>query len=134
MNRLLVEASDFTPKLDFDAEKHVFLLEGVSRPENVINFYQQAVDWLKLYESEVIGKIENKYSINKITIQFKLQYFNSASAKSLLQILQSIKSFEKYGMNVVVDFYYDEGDEQMREDGEELAEAIEMEFNYHEVI
>jgi hypothetical protein len=133
MRTLDIKETDFTPELNFSAANHTLKFKGVSRPENVLGFYSQALEWLEEYEYMVLDKLESKYAILTIKIEFRLQYFNSASAKAILQMLQKIKTFDKYGPEIQVDFYYDEGDEQMLEDGEELADAVDMEFNFHEV-
>ena len=38
------------------------------------------------------------------------------------------------GINIKIDWFYEEGDDKMMEDGEDLAEAIELKFNYIESV
>jgi len=131
MEPLFIEAGEFTPEISFDSNSNIFEISGVSRPENVMGFYQPAFSWLQEYENEVLGEgLDYKYRVNSLKLIIKLSYFNSASSKAILQILDLIRKFHLKGVNVEIDFYYDEGDEQMREDGEDLSEAIEIPFNY----
>jgi hypothetical protein len=48
-------------------------------------------------------------------------------------ILEILKGIKKLGFGLTINWLYDEGDDQMREDGEELSEAIELMFNLVEV-
>ena len=130
MEPLIIEETEFTPRVSLDPEKHIFEFEGISRPEDVMDFYNPILKWLIKYDDDVLSHSDAKYNINEIRIIVKLSYFNSASSKSLLQILEVFQKIYVKGFNVNIDFYYDEGDDQMREDGEDLADAVDMQFNF----
>lgn len=133
MENLKIAATDFTPEVDFNFDSCSFCLSGVSRPENVSDFYNQIIDWLSDLEDH-FSKISPAGSgLNKIWMEFRLTYFNSASSKLIIDILNHLKQFKTYGIDLEVSWYYDEGDEQMRDDGEELAEACDLEFYYYEL-
>jgi hypothetical protein len=121
-------SSDFTPKAELSNLTGLFELSGVSRPENVSAFYNQLIDWLKAFEQECLQT--GQWSGREITVNFKLTYCNSASSKYIYQMLEIIKAWKKYGIPTVVNWYYDESDDMMRDDGQDLAEALEYEFNY----
>ncbi len=44
-----------------------------------------------------------------------------------------MKNLNDKGINITIDWYYEEGDEKMMEDGEDLAAAVELEFNFIEM-
>ena len=48
-------------------------------------------------------------------------------------MLRHIKNLMNHGIEIKIDWYYEEGDEKMMEDGEDLAEAVDLEFNYIEM-
>lgn len=130
MDGLQIEKTDFTPYVYFNPVLNEFTIEGVSRPENVTQFYTGVNDWIAEYESQlyknhVLGG--KKFNLHII---FKFSYFNSASAKMIFQFLESLRRIRMMGYTIEVDWYYDEGDDQMLEDGEELSEAIEIQFNF----
>lgn len=131
MNALLIPQAEFTPLVHFNPENRLFILKGISRPENVLRFYGNILEWLKEYEELSLSNRTEQDEPIAIKVEFRLNYFNSSSAKSILQLLEMLKSFGNYKVEISIDFYYDEGDEQMRDDGEELSEAVEMPFNYH---
>ena len=68
----------------------------------------------------------------KLIFEFKLSYFNSASAKFILDILLYINKISGLGVNVGINWYYEEGDDDMHDVGEELAEMVDFDFEYIE--
>jgi hypothetical protein len=133
MENLKIAATDFTPEVDFNIDSFTFCLSGVSRPENVRDFYSQIIDWLADLGNHFSKISPADSGLNKIWMEFRLAYFNSASSKLIIEILNHLKKFKTYGMDLEISWYYDEGDEQMRDDGEELAEACDLEFYYYEL-
>lgn len=132
MDILQISKTEFTPDVTFNQVTNEFLFEGVSRPENVAEFYSQIIDWVANYESllyknHVLGG--KKYEVRII---FKFSYINSASAKMLYQFLESIRRINMMGYPISIDWHFEQDDDQMREDGEELSEAIDIPFNFFE--
>lgn len=131
MNRFFLEGTEFTPEIIFDIDTRKFSFKGVSRPEDVVKFFQPAMNWLKELDQEIATHGNIKYVIPSIHIEFCLSYFNSSSSKMLLQLLQYIKKIQAKGIEIVVDWYYDQSDEQMYEDGMDLSDSVDIPFNYH---
>ena len=126
MKRLIKSATDYTPAIDLNPANLTMLFSGVSRPENVGLFYQEIIDWvLELAEEYEKGMPET------LKLIFKLEYCNSASQKYFLIMLENLIEIKKQGLNLVVDWFFDEGDEKMREDGEDISDAIGIKFNFH---
>lgn len=124
MKRLIVSATDYTPALDFNPANLSMQFKGVSRPENVGLFYQQAIDWVDSLNEESVA-----IQPGTIRLVFKLDYCNSASQKYILVLLERLMELKKKGFNLSVDWYYDDGDDKMLEDGEDIADAIGTKFN-----
>ena len=99
---------------------------GVSRPENVGLFYQQVIDWV----SELVEEYNEK-SPKELKLIFKLDYCNSTSQKYILIVLEKLVELKRKGLEIVVDWLYDEGDDKMLEDGEDISDAIGLKFNFH---
>jgi len=121
-------STEFTPGAEFSNITGLFELTGVSRPENVSSFYNQLIAWLRAFEQESLRTGE--WPKQPITLNIKLTYCNSASSKYIFQIMEMIISWSKYGKSPIIDWYYDEGDDKMRDDGQDLADALDYEFNY----
>jgi hypothetical protein len=134
MRTLQIEPTDFTPKVYYNAEEQLFEIAGFSRPEDVIGFYNPVIDWIKEFSTKLIQEKAEKVQFTEtIRFAFRLTYFNSSSAKLLLTILEIIKELDSHNIPVRVEWYYDEGDDQILEDGEDLASAVDMKFEYIEI-
>lgn len=121
MKAFKVEATEFTPMVNFDKEKTPFIVAGVSRPENAHEFYEPVIDWLKDYKNNPL----------KVTvINFQFDYFNTSSLKYFLIILSQFKDIEESGNDVRLSWYYDEEDESMFEAGKNLEELSELHFDF----
>ena len=128
MKPLLIKGTEFTPEILFDTEKQYMLIKGFSRPEDVRGFYQKFFDWFEGNQSIIEKNIANDTFLK---IDFHLVYFNSASSKCLLDMILLINQI--YDNQLDVTWYYEEGDEDLLEAGEEFSDAVEVEFKYVEV-
>jgi hypothetical protein len=132
MEILQIGKTEFTPEVFFNPISNELLFDGVSRPENASEFYIPIIDWVANYESilyknhVLAGK---KFDVN---LTFKFSYINSASSKMIYQLLESVRRINMMGYKINIAWYYDEGDDQMLEDGEELSEAIDIVFTFFE--
>jgi hypothetical protein len=54
---------------------------------------------------------------------------NSASSKYILQILDYFKKLYLKKAKITVDWYYEDVDDQIFEDGEDLSDVINIPFN-----
>ncbi len=128
MNALNIEATEYTPSIFFDPATHSLEIAGFSRPEDVKGFYQKFFGW---HDTNLIELKTNAES-NRLSISFKLVYFNSASSKCLLDILVCLSAVYQKKLNVK--WHYEEGDEDLLEAGEEFSEALDIPFEYIETI
>ena len=121
MDALYLEGSDETPEVKLDAEKNIFEFNGKSLPEDVATFYNPILDWLDLYSD----------NLNETThVKFKLDYFNTASSKMILDILLKLEAFQDSGKEVKVLWYFAEDDEDMEDAGGEYAEIVDIPFEF----
>lgn len=124
MKRLISSATDYTPALDLNPANLSMQFTGVSRPENVGLFYQQVLDWVSDLSDEFDS---SKPATLKLT--FKLDYCNSSSQKYILLVLEKLVELRGIGISLEIDWYFDEGDDKMLEDGEDISDAIGIKFN-----
>lgn len=117
MQILNLEGTEDTPKIILDKGNGIFEISGRSLPEDSAEFFQPVLDWIDEY----------KESPNSATeFMFKLEYFNTASSKLILDVLSNLEDIE--GTTVV--WYYHEDDEDMQEAGEEFSELVELPFEF----
>ena len=133
MNTLFIDETAATPKIEFNLEENKFELQGCSRPEDVRNFYYPVINWLTELKQTVNSELKAKHSENPVVFKFKFDYFNSSSAKFILDILVIIDQIHSEGLNMRIDWYYDENDDDMKEVGEELSEVVDFPFKYIEI-
>ena len=119
MESIKLRGTDDTPTVTLDKESRLFLISGRSLPEDVTAFYQPIVDWVNSEIPQIDGPI---------VFTFKMNYFNTASSKLLLDILIALETMHENGKDIVVHWFYDEDDEDMLEAGEEYADIVDVPF------
>lgn len=119
MDAINLEATDETPKVILDPVNGVFEFSGKSLPEDVTQFYNPIMDWLEEY-----GESPNSES----TFVFKMDYFNTASSKLILDILMKLEEIHEEHENITVEWHFRDDDEDMEEAGEEYADIVEVPF------
>lgn len=118
MEVISLEGTEDTPKILLDKANGIFEISGRSLPEDSAEFYQPILDWLDEY-------IKSPNSETKFI--FKLEYFNTASSKLILDVLSKLENLE----NITVLWYFHEDDEDMEEAGEEFSELVEVPFEFN---
>jgi len=110
-----------TPFIDFDSKTGVLELKGKSIPENSVAFYKPLLEWLDNYNA----------SPNVSTVlNFQLDYFNTSSAKIIADILKKLDRLQDSGLsNVVINWFYQDIDEDMLEAGEDYMTFTKTVFN-----
>jgi len=119
MRVIKIQGSDDTPKVILDADNNTFEISGRSLPEDVVAFYDPILDWLDEYSQN---------PLDKTVFNFKLEYFNTASSKLLLDVLLKLEDMYDAGHDVLVKWHYPDDDEDMEEAGEEYADIVEVPF------
>jgi hypothetical protein len=132
MENLFIAPTELTPQVDFELTTGVLEISGVSRPEDVLVFFDTPLDWIQnlnlaLSENSLLVK-----DLPPLKLIFNMSYYNTSSSKYLIQILKSLCKVKDYGVSLSIEWHYEEGDEKMKEDGEDLAEAVDMKFKYFE--
>lgn len=126
MEKLHIKARKDSPDIIFNTQNNEFSIKGVCHPENVTKFFVPVIRWLDEYKNE-LKKTENKTPINVI---FFFRYFNSATYKYLITLLQKIYEFTELSIPVSVKWFYEIEDEDMRESGVELFEFSGIKIPY----
>ena len=124
MNALIIEPSDFSPKVSFDPTKNIFELSGESRPENTSKFYVPILQWLEQYQTVLYWEKDQSMPSAPHVFEFKLDYFNSTSAKFIMDVLMQLDKMTQEGYDIRVKWHYDKRDEDMKESGEEFSKLL----------
>ena len=62
--------------------------------------------------------------------QFNFEYFNSTSAKYILDIFKSLNAISALGIDLEIKWLYEEDDEDMLEVGQEMSRMSKLPFEY----
>ena len=117
MEVINLDGTEDTPRIVLDKANNLFEISGRSLPEDAAEFYEPILNWLEKYKGS-----ENP----KTNFMFKLEYFNTASSKLILDILTNLEEIE----GAMVTWYYHEDDEDMQEAGEEFSELVDIPFEF----
>ena len=109
MTHFILESTPKTPEIAFDVDTGIFEIKGMSCAEYALDFYKPIFDWLDEYL--------NTPKPNTI-LNVKLKYFNTSSAKCILQLLEKVGKISEKGFSVEINWFYNKDDEQMIADGE----------------
>ncbi|MDR0713683.1 MAG: DUF1987 domain-containing protein [Bacteroidales bacterium] len=124
MDTLLIEGTQKTPTVRFDASKGLVEIKGRSIPENSIEFYKPLVEWLEKYAVE---------AKNQTQVNIQLEYFNTSSSKCILDVFKKLEAIHKANSGVTINWFYDQDDEDMLEAGQDYESIIRVPFKMMEV-
>jgi hypothetical protein len=119
MDNLKIEGTKQTPEIDFDAASGILKISGRSIPENTFEFFNPVLVWLDSFSSE---------APDKVVAKINLEYFNTSSSKYILEVLKRLKNILRDGKEVLVQWYYEEDDEEMMETGEDYEDVSGLPF------
>lgn len=122
---LLLEGDNFkSPEILFDNATGIFEIKGMSSIENPRSIYTKILEWLDLYCLEPVPKT---------TLNVKLTYFNTTSAKYILDILEKIVRLTKTDFIVEINWYCEEEDEDMIDAAINFESIIKHDVHIHYV-
>jgi hypothetical protein len=121
---IILEGSPKTPTIEFNSGSGYLLIKGRSIPENSIEFYKPLIESLVAYQADF-------QSNTKVDIQ--LEYFNTSSSKCILDVFKRLEAINSGNSEVVINWYYEEDDEDMLEAGEDYQAIINVPFKMIEV-
>lgn len=118
-DKVSIEGTPKTPTITFDLQKGFLEVKGRSIPENSIEFYKPLTDWLEKYASKPQGATN---------VNIQLEYFNTSSSKCILDVFKKLEAIHKGGSQTVINWYYEQDDEDMLEAGEDYQAIINVPF------
>ncbi len=122
MEPLTIAATDESPGINLDKDLGKFLIFGKSFPEEVRRFFDPVLIWLEEYIKD---------PNNETRFEFRLQYYNSATATMLLEIFYILERIvENSEKKVTIIWNYLEEDDDMRDTGMEYSEMIKIPFEF----
>ena len=119
MEKLKIDATLKTPAILLDPNG-VLKIQGRSIPEDASLFYERVVKWIKEY-------IKLGNDITRFDLHF--EYLNSGTSKYVLQMLRTLKELPDERHKLTVNWYYEDGDDDILERGEYYSSIIDLKIN-----
>ncbi len=121
MKTLNIIATKQSPEIYMSADDGVIKFIGKSRPEDALLFYEPVIDWVKEYANDPQPQT---------TVIFDLEYFNSSTTKVFKRFFDCFLKIINQGKELVIEWHYQEEDEDMQDVGEELASLYALPFTF----
>jgi len=116
-----LEKTGSTPRILIDEEKKYMKIEGESYHENVIEFFRVITDWLENHFEAVC---------DGFVFDCEMVYFNSSTAKLLLNMLLHMDDCAEDGKIITVNWIATADNDIMIECGEDFSEDLRnVKFN-----
>ncbi len=118
MKDLIIKETEKTPSVSLSANG-ILKIEGRSIPEDAAKFFKPLLDWT------------GDFTANEIRVDIKLEYFNTSSSKFILEMLRLLEN-NPNNNNILVNWFYEEGDLDVLESGQYFESIIGIPFKYIE--
>ncbi|MFT6868615.1 MAG: hypothetical protein ACJA08_003469 [Cyclobacteriaceae bacterium] len=121
MTDITIASTNVTPFVKIDSEKSYIIFKGKSSPANSLLFYHPLIVKIKSLFSD---------STQPITVELAFRYFNTSSSKCLFDLFKMLKGLKNQGKTLIINWHYEEDDDDMFETGEDYAEILGLDFNF----
>ncbi|MBK1724126.1 DUF1987 domain-containing protein [Thiocystis violacea] len=118
MDTLYLPQTQRSPLVELDAANHRLRIEGESYPEDAAAFFGPVMRAL----DEYLDAVRERPPARELIVDLRMLYFNSSSAKALMNLFQRLESTARDGVEIQVNWHYDADDETMMEFGEDFSE------------
>lgn len=121
MEKIVIEKTAKSPTIIL--EEGLIQFSGRSIPEDATKVFKPAMEWIKKYAH---------HPARKTTIMFNFDYLDTASSKCVFDILKIVDDIFHSGNEVDINWYYEEGDDDILDLGMHLKSFIKAPFNFIE--
>ena len=119
IERLKIDATLKTPSILLDPGG-VLKIQGRSIPEDASVFYEKIIKWIEEYIK--LGRTTTRFDLH-------FEYLNSGTSKYVLQILKTLKELPLDGHQLIVNWFYEGGDDDILERGEYFSSILDLKIN-----
>lgn len=120
MKELKITSTKTSPEIILSPEGSI-RIKGRSIHENVNEFFAPVEKWVAEYL---------RIPADITCVDMILEYFNSASAKAFIHLLEQIKHVSLKNKKYIINWYYEDGDEDILERGEYFSSILEVPFTF----
>lgn len=121
MKQYYLPATVTTPEVNFDPDSGLLAIKGRAIPNDAKEFWTPILDWFYAY---------SKRPNHSTKLVFQIDYFNAASAKKMLFLMNQVNFLHGMGYHVSIQWNYSSADDEMREAGEDFSAMIDFRFDF----
>lgn len=122
MHQIEIEPTYKSPGVIFDPQIGSFQIQGSSILVNVEEFYSPLLNWMDEFVANP--------TTNKVKFVFDVEYVNVASTKRFLFFMTKLMKLTEKGIEVEINWLYDENDKYILEVGEDLSQMLNLPINF----
>jgi hypothetical protein len=115
-----IESTKSTPEITLHPEGNI-KIEGRSISEFGVDVACQLEEWLNKYLSD---------PPELTSVDFFLEYLNTTNFRFYISLLRKIDTIVLKNKKYIINWYYEEGDEDINEKGEYISSYLEVPFNF----
>jgi hypothetical protein len=119
MDTIEIEATANTPAIKFYPAKGYLEIKGKSLSESSAAFYRPLLDSVEKYMFK---------PVSPTLVHIHFDYFNTASAKCVIELLKRLEHLPKKGHKVEVHWYYKAGEHHMYQSGMDYKTILDLDF------
>jgi len=117
MENTYIAAGERSPEVDFCFLENRLSLRGEAFPEDAGAFFAPLLRLLAAHCESSRGQ--------ELQVEFQLDYFNTSSAKALMNMIQLLETAARGGTKVHLRWCFQKEDEVMREFGEDFSMELQ---------
>jgi SiaC family regulatory phosphoprotein len=119
MEKLTSDPTSYLPLIDFSPGGYL-KMEGRAIPEDANSLFNPLINFI------------DQLTVPSVFFDIKLEYFNTASSKKILEMLKHLDSNTKVN-DIIVNWHFEEGDEDSVETAEIYEDCLKrIKFRYKE--
>ncbi|HPW25862.1 MAG TPA: DUF1987 domain-containing protein [Tenuifilaceae bacterium] len=123
LSSLYIKGTSKTPQIDF--KPGMLQVSGRSIPEDAVEFFQPVIGWLEEY-------LKNPEPLTRLNL--RMEYINSGSNRFIFNLIKMLDEAYLKGHSVLVNWYYEEDDDTIRNLGRDFQALVKVPFKMVEIV
>lgn len=119
LSRKNIEPTENTPGVVLDPDG-IIMIKGRSMNKNAADFYKQTEEWIDKYVSE---------PADLTRVDICLEYFDGINSLIFTSLLKKITNVKLKDKQVIINWYYEEDDEDILAQGENISSILDIPVN-----
>jgi hypothetical protein len=115
-----IESTKGTPEITLNSEGFI-RIKGRSMNVNMTKIFKQIEDWLDLYISN---------PADETCFDIYLEYLDTTNLNFYITLLKKVEFIKLKNKKFIINWYYEEGDEDIIEKGEDISSILNLPFNF----